>query len=330
MKMIRNTTNGVLMSLIFLIVLIISMPSEGLSAEKYPTRAITIIVPFAPGGSTDTSARATASFVAKKWGVPVNVVNKPGGNTIPGTLEMYSSPPDGYTLLGDALPMCSLLDVVVTDLPFKVTDRTFVAMTTFSPQDIIVPSSSSYKTLKDLMEDAKNDPENFAWDSLGGVSGDDFGARMFFKAAGVDVRKTKPVMSKGGAQGAALVAGGHIKMSVSTITTSLPHISAGTIRVLAVCYDSRDPLLPDVPTTAELGFPAIYLPFWHGISGPPKMPAYIADIWMEALKEMMQDPEYLAQIEKLRLRKFYHSPKEMVEYIMREREVAADVYGAKD
>jgi tripartite-type tricarboxylate transporter receptor subunit TctC len=176
--------------------------------EKYPTRAINIIVPFAPGGSTYTSARVTASFVSKKWGVPVNVVNKPGGNTIPGTLEVYASPPDGYTLLGDALPMCSLLDVAVKDLPFKVMDRTFVSMTTFSAQDIIVPATSPYKTLKDLMEDARKDPENFSWSSLGGVSGNDFGARMFFKAAGVDVARTKPVMSKGGAQGAALVAGG--------------------------------------------------------------------------------------------------------------------------
>jgi tripartite-type tricarboxylate transporter receptor subunit TctC len=118
-------------------------------------------------------------------------------------------------------------------------------------------------------------------------------------------------------------------MDVSTITTSLPHISAGTIRVLAVCFDSRDPLLPDVHTTAELGYPSIYLPFWHGISGPPKMPAFVVDIWMKTLQEMMKDKEYLAQIEKVRLRKLYHSPKDMVEYIKKERKVAADVYGVK-
>jgi tripartite-type tricarboxylate transporter receptor subunit TctC len=257
------------------------------------------------------------------------ILNKGGGNTIPGTLEVHTSPPDGYTILGDALPMCSLLDVVVKDLPFKITDRTFVAMTTFSPHDIIVHSTSPYKTLKDLVEDAQKDPENFSWSSIGGVSGNDFGARKFFKAAGVDVARTKPVMTKGGSQCAALVAGGHVKMDVSTITTSIPHISAGTIRVLAVCFDKRDALLPEVPTTAELGFPSIYLPFWHGISGPPKMPAYIVDVWTRTLQEMMKDKEYLEQIDKLRLRPFYHSSAQAIEYFMKEREVAADVYGMK-
>ncbi len=313
----------------FLVLVSIGWVAGVQSQEKYPTRAINLIVPFAPGGSTDVAARVNASFLSKKWGVPVNVINKPGGNTIPGQLEVYSSAADGYTVLGDGLPMCSLLEVVVKDLPFKVMDRTFIAMTTFSPQDIIVPATSPYKTLKDLMEDAKRDPENFSWDSLGGVSGDDFGARMFFRAAGVDVTRTKPVMSKGGAQGAALVAGGHIKMSVSTITTTLPHLSAGTVRVLAVCYDSRDSLLPDVPTTAELGYPSIYLPFWQGLSGPPKMPARIVDVWAKALQEMMKDKEYLAQLEKARLRPFYHNPREMIEYIKKEREVAEDVYGVK-
>ncbi len=327
--MIKMKGSFLLSVLILVAVLSMSWTGQVQSQEKYPTRAINMIVPFSPGGSTDVSARVTASFLSKKWGVPVNVINKPGGNTIPGQLEVYSSPPDGYTVLGDGLPMCSLLEVVVKDLPFKVMDRTFIAITTFSPQDIIVPSTSPYKALKDLMEDAKKEPENFTWDSLGGVSGDDFGARMFFKAAGVDVVKTKPVMSKGGAQGATLVAGGHIKMSVSTITTTLPHLAAGTVRVLAVCYDSRDPLLPDVPTTAELGYPSIYLPFWQGLSGPPKMPAHIVDVWAKALQEMMKDKEYLVQIEKVRLRPFYRNPREMVEYIRKEREVAEDVYGVK-
>src|SRR3954462_7682368 len=88
-----------------------------LAQPKYPTRAINLIVPFAPGGSTDVAARAMAGFLQKKWGVPGNVVNKPGGNTIPGTLQVYSAAPDGYTILADGLPMSLLLEVVVKDLP---------------------------------------------------------------------------------------------------------------------------------------------------------------------------------------------------------------------
>lgn len=316
---------------LFLLVvfLLTGWAQRGLSQEKYPTRAINIIVPFTPGGSTDVASRATASFLSKKWGVPINVINKPGGNTIPGTLEVYNSPPDGYTMLGDGLPMCSLMDVVVKDLPLKVMDRTFIAITVYNPIVTITPASGPFKTFHELVADAKKDPENFTWDSLGGVSGDDFVGRMVFNAIGVDISRTKPVMSKGGSAAATLVAGGHIKMGHPAIVSAWPHIQSGTVRPLAVALKERDPLIPEVPTHAELGYPSVYCPFWLGISGPPKLPAPIVDVWSKGIQEMMKDPEFLAQIKKLFFRPFYHGPKEMVEYIKKESEVARIVYGVK-
>ncbi len=312
---------------------VMSAALYGFSADsraqpKYPTRPINVVVPFTPGGSTDLAARAMATFLQKKWGVAVNVVNKPGGNTIPGTLEVYTSPPDGYTILADGLPMSSLLDVVVKDLPFKVMDRTFVAMTVYNPLITIVPASSPYKTLQDMIADAKKDPENFTWDSLGGVSGDDFVGRMIMNAAKIDIAKTKPVMSKGGSAAAILVAGGNMKMGNPASISALPHIQAGTVRALAVALKERDPLLPDVPTYAELGYPSVYCPFWLGVSGPPKLPAHVVQAWSTAIAEMMKDPEYLDLIKKQLFRPFFHGPKEMVEYIKKESEFARVVYGA--
>lgn len=315
--------------LLCLALILIGWASEVQAQGKYPTRAINIIVPFTPGGSTDMAARAMAPFLTKRWKVPVNVVNKPGGNTIPGTFEVYSSPPDGYTMLSDGLPMCSLLEVVVKDLPFKVMDRTFIAITVFNPMITICPSSAPYKTLDDLLADAKKDPENFTWDSLGGVSGDDFVGRMVMNAGKIDIPKTKPVMSKGGFAAAILVAGGHIKMGHPALISAWPHIQAGTVKVLAVALKERDPLFPDVPTHAELGYPSVFCPFWLGVSGPPKLPSHIVDAWSKAIQDMMKDPEYLALIKKEFFRVFFHSPKEMVEYIKKESEVAKVVYGIK-
>ena len=137
-------------------------------------------------------------------------------------------------------------------------------MTVFNPLITIVPANSPYKTVHDLIADAKKNPENFTWDSLGGVSGDDFVGRMIMNAAKIDMAKTKPVMSKGGAEAAVLVAGGNIKMGNPASISALPHIQAGTVRALAVALKERDPLLPDVPTYAELGFPSVYCPFWLG------------------------------------------------------------------
>jgi tripartite-type tricarboxylate transporter receptor subunit TctC len=312
--------------LLILSLLLVAFVAQSEAQEKYPNRAISVIVPFSPGGSTDTSARAMADFLSKKWNVPVNVVNKPGGNTIPGTLEVYSAAPDGYTMLADGQPMSTLLDVVIKDLPFKVLDRTFVAMTVMNPIITITPASSPYKTFQDLVNDAKSDPENFTWDSLGGVSGDDFAGRMIFNAIGVDVAKTKPVMAKGGADAALLAAGGHIKMADPAIISAWPHIQAGTVRVLAIALKERDPILKDVPTHAELGYPSVFCPFWLGVSGPPKLPPEISEIWSQAVKEMMSDEEYLSKVKKMFFRPFYHTPKEMVNYIMEEKKRAREVY----
>ncbi len=325
--MFQRTFVSSLASFVFAVLFALTAPA--FAQPRYPTRAVTLIVPFAPGGSTDVAARAMSIFLQKKWGVPVNVVNKPGGNTIPGTLEVYSAAPDGYTMLADGLPMSSLLEVVVRDLPFKVMDRTFVAMTVYNPLITIVPANSPYKTVHDLIADARKNPENFTWDSLGGVSGDDFVGRMIMNATKIDMAKTKPVMSKGGSEAAVLVAGGNIKMGNPASISALPHIQAGTVRALAVALKERDPLLPEVPTWAEVGFPSVYCPFWLGVSGPPKLPPHVVQAWSSAIAEMMKDPEYLDLVKKQLFRPFFHGPKEMVEYIRKEAEFARVVYGVQ-
>lgn len=151
--------------LICLILVVIGYADTVQSLDKYPNRTINMIVPFTPGGSTDMMARTMVPFLSKKWNVPINVINKPGGNTVPGQVEVYNSPADGYTMLADGLPMCSLLEAVVRDLPFRVMDRTFISMIVYVPIITIVPSSSPHKTLSDLMAEERKDPENFTWDS---------------------------------------------------------------------------------------------------------------------------------------------------------------------
>jgi tripartite-type tricarboxylate transporter receptor subunit TctC len=297
------------------------------SQEKYPTRAITVIVPFTPGGSTDMTARITAPFLSKKWGVPVNVINKPGGNTIPAQVEVYNSPPDGYTVYTDGQPTSTL--VVVKDLPFKIMDRTFIASTLSIPNIMVVPVDSPYKTMNDAIADVRKDPENFTWGSLGGVGGTDLVSRQFLKAIGVDFSKTRPVMAKGGASAAALAAGGHVKVAWVAIISALPLIQGGTARVLSVTSKERSPLFPEVLTTAELGHPNVNFSFWTGFSGPPQMPSYIVAIWDKALREIGKDPEYVAQTKKAGYMDFYHNASDMKEYFARESEEVADLYGVK-
>ncbi|MEI9806004.1 MAG: tripartite tricarboxylate transporter substrate-binding protein [Pseudolabrys sp.] len=138
-------------------------------ADKYPSKPIEIYVPFAPGGSTGLSARALAQALEDRFKVPVRVVHKPGGNTVPAVEEVMRAKPDGYTLLLDSPASSSMLEIVVPNLPFKVTDRTFVTMVAHTPMVLIVPTDSPFKTLQDAVTELRREPGRFTWTSLGGA-----------------------------------------------------------------------------------------------------------------------------------------------------------------
>ncbi len=316
-------------SLLLIIFLLTGWVGPVQSQGDYPNKAIDIIVPFAPGASTDIWTRITADYLKKKWGVPVNVVNKPGGNTVPACLEVYNAKTDGYTLLADNNPSSSMLPIVVKNLPFKIMDRTFIAITAITPMVIIVTSTSPYKSLKDLEVEAKKDPENFTWTSLGGAGAQDFTSRQFIKAIGVDVFKTKPIMSQGGAHAVTLTAGGHVKFGVGTTSGALPAISGGMVRSLAITTKTRYPDLPDVPTTAELGYPTVSCLYWIGISGPPNLPSHIVDKWDKTLQEMLKDPGIVTKLKNIMALSFYHNERETREYVIKETEEVAQLWGLK-
>jgi tripartite-type tricarboxylate transporter receptor subunit TctC len=302
---------------------------DGQSEERYPTRAIEVIVPFGAGGATDLTTRVMAAYVSRKWGLPVNVINKPGGNTIPACLEVYGAKPDGYTLLGDSLPSSSMVGVVVKSLPFKVVDRTFIASASCHPLVFMVPLNSPIKSMKDLEVEAKKDPEHFTWISMGGAGQQDLGMRQFFKAIGVDVLKTKPVMAQSGAKGAALIAGGHVLMGSSATGSAIPVINAGHVRPLAITGKERFPDLPNVPTTAEVGYPTVNAIQWNGPSGPPNLPSYIADIWNRALQEMVKDPAVITQLRNVGALPFYLNAREVREYVAKEVEEIDKLWSLK-
>jgi tripartite-type tricarboxylate transporter receptor subunit TctC len=299
------------------------------SQEKYPSRAIDIIVPMAPGGAADLSCRVAATFLKKKWNIPINMVNKPGGNTVPACLDVFNAAPDGYTLLAVSPPSSSMLPNVVRKLPFKIMDQTFIGMTSVAPMVLIVPASSPIKSFNDLVNEAQKNAENFTWTSLGGAGGQDFSIRQFLRAIGVDVLKTKPVMSQGGAQAVILTAGGHVTMGSGTAISATPAIRAGTVRPLAVTSKDRHPDLPDVPSTSELGYPMINYLNWSGISGPPNLPPYIVKIWESNQQEMLKNVEIISLLKKIGAMPFYHNARETREYVMRETEEVFKLWGLK-
>jgi len=326
--MLRKSCLAMSFGVLILIVLA-GWVGEIQAQKEYPTRAIDIICPMAPGGSTDLTARLIAAYLHKKWKVPVNVINKPGGACVPGTLEVYQAAPDGYTLLMDGSSSSYLLVVSVRNVPFKITDRTFIATTNGTPHLIFVAPNSPFKTLKDLEDEAKKDPENFTWTSLGGVGGQDSVIRQFLKAIGVDVKKTKPVIAKGGAESVALTAGGHVKMGSSSISSAIPAIKGGMVRTLAMAAKERWPDLPDIPTAGEVGYSSVDVVNWLGLSGPPKLPSNVVDALDKAQQEFVKDPEIVQKLRNMGTIPIYRDAKATIEHVMKKMDEVEKLWGLK-
>ncbi|TCT06113.1 tripartite tricarboxylate transporter substrate binding protein [Aquabacter spiritensis] len=287
--------------------------------DKFPSKAIEIIVPFAAGGSTDLGMRVIAPALEAKWGVPVRIINKPGGNTVPAVNEVMNAKPDGYTMLADGPPQSSMLDTAVKNLPFKVVDRTFVGVAAYTPMKFVVPVDSPFKTLADAAAAAKADPSTFTWTSLGGAGAQDMANRQFFKAIGVDVTKTRPLQLKGGSEAITMTAGGHVKMGVGSYSSIAAPLQSGKLRVLAVASPERWPNLPDTPTAKEAGYPSIETLYWIGLSGPPKLPADIVAAYDKAMREITSDPKVVDGLLKVGLLPLYANAADMLKRVEKER-----------
>jgi tripartite-type tricarboxylate transporter receptor subunit TctC len=310
-----------------MVILILGVVGQAQCQEKYPTRAIDIIVPFGPGGSGDLSARIFADQLKKKWGVPVNVVNKPGGSSIPGTMEVLNAKPDGYTILLDTINTSSVLILTAKEQNIKVPERTRIAMIATTPFMFFVPASSPYKTMKDMIDDIKKNPGAFTWPSGGGNSTIDIITRQLFKAIGVDINKTKPVPCNSAAMEVTLAGSGAIKMLPLGPTSALPNVKAGIIRPLGSAHQTRLVEFPDTPALIESGIKGVDAEQWIAFSGPAKMPANVVNIWSQTVAELMKDPDVLTKIKNLPAVPYYHNAADFQKFVAKEDDEIAKLYG---
>jgi tripartite-type tricarboxylate transporter receptor subunit TctC len=208
-------------------------------------------------------------------------------------------------------------------------DRTFIASTAGAPYIIIVSTSSPYMSLKDLEDEAKKDPGNFTWTSMGGAGGHDFTFRQFFKASGVDVYKTRAVMSVSGSTAVTLTASSSVKMGAGTPASCGPALRGVMVRALAITSEKRLSDFPDLPTTEELGRPTLNAIAWVGISGPPKLPSHIVRIWNEAIKMMLNDPDILSKMKNFGLTPLYLDADATRERVIKQIGEAEILWGLK-
>jgi tripartite-type tricarboxylate transporter receptor subunit TctC len=267
----------------------------------YPSKPITIIVPWAPGSAVDFVPRVMAPHLSKRLGVPVNLVNKPGGSGVPATLDAVTAAPDGYTLLSDCPGTSSIHLAWMKDLPYKVEERTYMALGVAFPTAFFVRADAPWKTLPDIEQAVRKDPASFRWGSAG-TTQSDFGMYLLkaaLKKKGIDVSKTKTVSFPAGAQAMIALAGGHIDIYLGSRSLSQPYVDGGKVRRIAVARAERTNVFPGLPTTKEQGFPSIATDFWVGYAGPAGLPANVIQTWEKLVKEIVNDPAVLPEWEKL-------------------------------
>jgi tripartite-type tricarboxylate transporter receptor subunit TctC len=312
-----------------LIVLGIALAVPAPAPAAFPEKPITIICPWGPGGSTDIAARVFAKHLSKLWGVSVNVVNKPGGNTVIGTLELNNAKPDGYTVMMDNRDATSL-PMVVENLPFKIMDRTWMNEIADTPYLLTVPFNSKFSNLQDIVAGLRSDPSRFRVPSLGGAGTQDFFARQFLKAIGVDYRKVSLVMGKSGGDIVILTAQGSVDIGQLGAAAAKPQLDAKKIRPIAVSGTGGKRLgwLPDVPTFEELGYPQITAHYWVGLSGPPGLPGELVTVWNDATKKLvLSDKDFQGDLDRVGMSPRWRDQQEVIQFVKEQLEVSRQLWG---
>ena len=288
-------------------------------AAQYPTRPITMIVPYAAGGGSDLSARLIAGYAAKKFGKPVNVVNVVGASGITATMQMLAAPPDGYTIMIDGTSNTSFLAASRADLPFKLEDRTWLGRWIGDPMYYMYNASVPFKSLKEAMDFAKGKPQEYAWGAGAQGSQSMFHGLSLLDNAGIDPMKTKMlVFPEGMAPSVQAVLAGTVMHAGAMATDVAKLLPTGKVKVLGVATQERTKQYPDVPTAKEQGFPNASLLSWYGLSAPKGFVPEAFEAWTKLAQEAAKDPEFLAMAEKQNKPTSFMGPKEHLDYVLNE------------
>jgi tripartite-type tricarboxylate transporter receptor subunit TctC len=264
-------------------------------AGDYPDHPIRLLVPGAAGGGMDAVARMVANTIGETLKQPVVVENKPGAAGNIAVNQLAKSPPDGYTMVLGQTSQLAINPSLYGNLPYDpLKDFVPVVLLADAPNVVVVPASSSYRTLADVVAAAKKMPDgmDFATPGIGTVS--HLAAELFARSAGIKLRH---IPSRGANTALLDVAAGRIPLMLSSIPTALGLIRSGELRAIAVSALARSPVLPDVPTVAEQGYPGFNAGTWYGLLVPAGTPAAIVKRLNEAGNAALRLPEIVARVQ---------------------------------
>jgi len=285
-------------------------------AQQYPTRPVRFVVPFAPGGSTDTLARTIGVKLADALGQQVVVDNRTGANGDIGMEIVARSRPDGYTIVLGYIANLAIAPSLYAKMPYDpVKDFAPVTQPASSPNVLTAHPSVQAKTLQELIALAKAKPGQISFASTGVASVGHLTGELINNLAGI---RMTHVPYKGSGQAVTDILGGHVQVMFSGFSSTLHHIKAGKLRALAVTGPKRSPALAEVPTISEQGFPGVEATAWYGILAPAGTPKPVVARLHGELVKVLKQPDVVQKLDGLGFEIVASTPEQFGAYIRTE------------
>jgi tripartite-type tricarboxylate transporter receptor subunit TctC len=285
----RRWPNRLLCASVLVLVL-----SPQLHAQIYPSKPVTIVVPFAAGGDADQSARNLSVVAQRVLKQPIVVFNKPGASGAIGSQAVRDAAPDGYTLLLARVGSQVVLPALQRDLAYKWNDFTFIGLLELNPVVCIVHPDSPYKTFADLTRAIRESPGKLNYSSSGTGTILHLAPQLVLQTMGLATNAAVNVSYKGGSEAVLAVLTREVDFSCGNLTSELGQIAAGRLRPLVTTTPDRVKDIPDAPTAREAGFPQLEaIVGWSALYGPPKLDPNVLQRWVEVLRQASADRAWL-------------------------------------
>ena len=281
-----------------IVFLAFALSGTAYAQDSYPSRAVTIVVPFPPGGVADIVARASAPSMERLLKQPVVILNKPGAGGSVGAATVANAQADGYTLLMALASVSTNPEqerINKQPSSFQLSQLAPIARISIEPMLLAVRAESPFKSLKDMIDQAQKRPDAISYASSGVFGVYHVATEMFAHEVGIKLRH---IPYKGGGPALLALLGGEVDIGLVTRSVGLKHLQSGALRPIAAWGDSRWEQFPDVPTVKELGYNVDYT-LWSGLFAPAATPAPVMNALREAVRATMTDPPFRTAIDKL-------------------------------
>lgn len=266
-------------------------------AQDYPTKPVTVIVPFAPGGASDTIARLTTQVMQANFAQPLVIENKPGATGAVGAGELARSAPDGYTIMQASIGTYATNVTLQPDVTYDPrTDFDMLTVAVRTPNALVTSPNFEADTVEDMIAALKENPDAMLFASSGAGSSDHLTAELFWQLTGTTAIH---VPYKGGAPAQTDIMGGHADASFQNVGAIANFVKEGKMKILAVTGEERSPVFPDVPTFSELGIEGMNVYSWQAFSAPKGLPPEVRTALHDGLVAALNSPDLKPKLEEL-------------------------------